>query len=223
MRITTPLILAGLVLVLSTTIGLNSAYAHTRVETGNLEIEVGWTREPPTVGATNQIIVNIAKMGEEKGAKGEPVTGAEKSITLTVKYGGVMKDLELEPDPDQPGTYTASIVPTRIGKYPVVLKGNLLGNSIDKEVEIEDVEDIGKFAFPDSSAQSAELKNVSGQIQSVSSQISQLQDKVNSAQADASSAKQNTGNASTMGVVGTALGAAGIAVAAVSMSRKRRI
>ena len=53
--------------------GFSGVHAHTTVEVGPYEIEVGWQDEPPVVGILNAITVDIREPNEE--------TGAYKNIT----------------------------------------------------------------------------------------------------------------------------------------------
>merc|ERR1712000_791558 len=43
------------------------AYAHTTVEVGPYEIEVGWQDEPPVVGILNAITIDISEPGDVEG------------------------------------------------------------------------------------------------------------------------------------------------------------
>ena len=43
---------------------MSSAYAHTTIHVDKYEIEAGWGEEPPVVGLSNTIVVEVAESGE---------------------------------------------------------------------------------------------------------------------------------------------------------------
>ena len=53
-------------------------YAHTTVEVGPYEIEVGWQDEPPVVGILNAITIDIREPGNVEG-----VSGGRECLSVT--------------------------------------------------------------------------------------------------------------------------------------------
>ena len=68
------------------------ARAHGEAAVGDYQLEYGWVSEPPVVGQTNAIMLNLTKDGAA------PQSAADVSgIKVTVAYGGQTKTLELQP------------------------------------------------------------------------------------------------------------------------------
>ncbi|SVE26442.1 uncharacterized protein METZ01_LOCUS479296, partial [marine metagenome] len=132
---------------------MSSAYAHTTIHVDKYEIEAGWGEEPPVVGLSNTIVVEVAESGEKEGLR-TGVTSAFKSMTATLISGGATKVLDINSDP-RPGHYYAKILPTKIGSISVKLVGELNGLSIDVIIPIEDIESQSLIEFPPTSGSSS--------------------------------------------------------------------
>jgi len=199
-------------LVLSLLLVPLTASAHTEVESGSYILEIGWINEPVLVNAPNGLYLFVtpkAESGEsgehqegEEGAGGEDhhaegVIGAEGTLTFTVDYGGVRRAYDLRPIPDQPGLYTADILPTREGQYTFIFGGALNGETVDLSFEPEEVEAPGKLAFPEALPSTADLL----------AQLSAVQAQARTAQ--------------TVGIVGVVLGLIGTGIGVVSLTRKK--
>ncbi|SVB20487.1 uncharacterized protein METZ01_LOCUS173341, partial [marine metagenome] len=74
------------------------AYAHTTVEVGPYEIEVGWQDEPPVVGILNAITIDIREPGDVEGVS-MGVNNAFKNLRASVVSGGASKVLDINTDP----------------------------------------------------------------------------------------------------------------------------
>ena len=74
------------------------AYAHTTVEVGPYEIEVGWQDEPPVVGLLNAITIDVREPGDVKGVS-TGITSAFKKLEGFVVSGGASKVLDVNVDP----------------------------------------------------------------------------------------------------------------------------
>lgn len=204
---------------------LNPAYAHTAINVGDITIEAGWKNEPSLVGELNAVILKVSQQSK-------PFVIDPKSLTVEVKYGGVVKTMDIEPT-EELGVYSSPIIPTRLGSYLVAVKGVVGGNNVNAEIPIEDVDDKQKLTFPDTSAESTELKNLASQIQSSVNQlqttVDQAAGKISSAENSASEAKKlatdmraDGERTYSFGIIGMGLGAAGIVVAIAAMTRRRK-
>ena len=197
----------------------SSVYAHTTVEVGTYEIEVGWQDEPPVVGILNAITVDISEPNKETGIFTN-VTNGFRSMDATVMSGGATKILDINSDP-RPGHYYAKIIPTKIGSMEVKIQGELNGTSIDVIVPIEDVESTSILDFPPTTS------SASGQ------EIGALKNALSSLQKDVSNIKSNVGDVSltsdgisvesayNFGVFGLSLGAAAVILAIIAMLRRK--
>jgi hypothetical protein len=197
----------------------SSVYAHTTVEVGTYEIEVGWQDEPPVVGILNAITVDISEPNKETGIFTN-VTNGFRSMDATVMSGGATKILDINSDPS-PGHYYAKIIPTKIGSMEVKIQGELNGTSIDVIVPIEDVESTSILDFPPTTS------SASGQ------EIGALKNALSSLQKDVSNIKSNVGDVSltsdgisvesayNFGVFGLSLGAAAVILAIIAMLRRK--
>ena len=204
---------------------VHHVYAHTDIHVGDVIIEAGWENEPPLAGELNSIFLGFTK-------DSNPLVIDPRSITIEVKYGGVVRTIDIEPG-EELGTYLSPIIPTRLGSYMISIKGMVDGNNVEAEIPIEDTEDKQKLAFPDTSADSTELKNLASQIQSsvnqlqvtvdqVSGRISNAEDSASEALELSSGLRKDAERAYNFGMMGIGLGAAGVIVAIFSLTRKRK-
>jgi predicted secreted protein with PEFG-CTERM motif len=160
-------------LVLIMAVGLvGSAYAHKSQVVGDYKIEVGWNEEPPVVGQSNAIVVNVSMASsdekdahdmnmtegeheesdhsdeesdheeEEKVVNG--ISGLSDKLDVDITLNGKKKILTLEEDPDNIGHYTADYTPMETG-FPIV---HIVGTIVDQDVEVtfhpEEVEKEGE-------------------------------------------------------------------------------
>jgi len=147
----------------------NVSFAHTSKTFGNTTVEVGWLTEPPLVSDLNSITIAVNKA---VGGNQTPVINALSNLSASVKFGTITKQLDAQPSPTTDGEYDAKIIPTRVGPYSVLLKGDIKGQKVDSEFKIEDIESKGTLSFPDSSVDTTNTNNMNGQIQNVMSKLS---------------------------------------------------
>ena len=121
------------------------AYAHTTVEVGPYEIEVGWQDEPPVVGILNAITIDIREPGDVEGVS-MGVNNAFKNLRASVVSGGASKVLDINTDP-RPGHYYAKIIPTKTGSLEIKLQGEVNGIKINEIIPVEDVESTSVLDF----------------------------------------------------------------------------
>jgi hypothetical protein len=186
-KITSDLIycLSSVVLVGITIISCGNSFvetfAHQEYKFGNITITAGWEVEPPLVNQFNSVEVEISK--NEAGGTTIPVRNAFSELDASIKSGGLTKSLDFQPQEESAGLYRAQILPTQIGSFSLLLTGNINNQSIDSELQIEDVEDTAKYAFPSGQVQedsivttnASSVMGQQGQGTSVQGVASQLQ------------------------------------------------
>ena len=198
---------------------MSSAYAHTTIHVDKYEIEAGWGDEPPVVGLSNTIVVEVAESGEKEGLR-TGVTSAFKSMTATLISGGATKVLDINSDP-RPGHYYAKILPTKTGSISVKLVGELNGLPIDVIIPIEDVESQSLIEFPPTSGSSS-----AGEIGALKNALSSLQKDISNIKSNVGDVNLSAGgadieNAYNFGVFGLSLGAAAVILAIIAMLRRK--
>ncbi len=165
-----------LVLALATVVAPISA--HEEREIGTYDVELGWRVEPVYAGVYNGPEVFV------HDADGNAVTGLEDTLNLMVHFGDQEKLLELYPVWNDPGHYTADLIPTRPGDYGFHLFGKIADLDVDEEFTSAD----GKFGttepstdimFPAPEA-GADLASLQAQIDDLKAQLDELKAAVSS-------------------------------------------
>src|SRR5918912_1948735 len=125
-----------------------TAYAHITKNFGNIQVEVGWSNEPPLVGELNNVIVQVNQTSGKNTQT--PVINALANMDIVVKYGGVTKPLDFVPSEQAEGLYNGQMIPTRVGSYSLVLNGTIQDQKIiNAEIPLDLVESKQKLNFPD--------------------------------------------------------------------------
>ena len=199
-------------------LSFSSAYAHTTIEVGPYEIEVGWQDEPPVVGILNAITIDVREPGDVEGTS-MGITNAFRNLDATVISGGASKVLDINTDP-RPGHYYAKIIPTKTGSLEVKLVGEINGIEINEVIPIEDVESTSVLDFPATSGSS------SGQVVALKNAVTSLQKDVSSIKSQVGGIDTSSGNfdaeaAYNFGVFGMSLGAAGVILAIIAMVKRK--
>ena len=194
------------------------AYAHTTIEVGPYQIEVGWQDEPPIVGILNAITIDIREPGDVEGVS-MGITSAFKNLQASVVSGGASKVLDINTDP-RPGHYYAKIIPTKIGSLEIKLQGEINGVKINNIIPVEDVESTSVLDFPATSGSS------SGQVVALTNAVTSLQKDVSSIKSQVGGIDTSSGNfdaetAYNFGVFGVSLGAAGVILAIIAMVKRK--
>lgn len=204
------IIVVTVLFVLSPSVGFAPASAHTSVNVDNIQIDVGWSLEPPVVGIRNDFVFKIVELGEKEGAyKG--ITSAFRNLDATAMYGGATKKVEINSDP-RAGYYFSPVIPTKTGSIMMDLKGEINGINIDVQIPIEDVESTVILDFPQRNTQAS------------SSEISALKNTVSSLQKELSMKSNESVDSGThydLIVFSLSLGVAGVVLAIISMTRIR--
>ena len=189
------------------------SFAHTTIEVGQYEIEVGWGIEPPVVGIRNDIILKITESGETEGSyKG--VTNVFKNLEATAMYGGATKKIDINSDP-RPGYYFSPIIPTKTGSYFLDLKGEISGTPVDVQIPIEDVESTSVLDFPLSSSEGP------ADITALKNAISSLQQDVSKLKSGETSVSSNGGAAYDFAIFGLSIAAAAIILAVIALVKRK--
>jgi hypothetical protein len=148
---------------------LDVSFAHISKTFGNTTVEAGWLNEPPLVSDLNSITLQVSK---GVGGNQTPVLNALSNLSSSLKFGTITKQLDFQPSPTTDGAYEAKIIPTRVGPLSILLQGDIKGQKVDGEFEIEDVESKGTLSFPDSSIDTTNTNNMNEQVQNVMSKLS---------------------------------------------------
>jgi cell division protein FtsB len=216
-----------------------TAYAHVTKNFGNIQVEVGWTTEPPLVGELNNVIIQVNQTSGKNSQT--PVINALGNMDIAVKYGGLTKPLDFVPSEETEGMYNGQMIPTRIGSYSLVLNGTIQNQKINAEIPLDLVESTQKLNFPDSGGASsggigvsntaATSNNIGPQLQGIVSQLANDIDLTKNSLDTLSKTNTNTQKTiqdlkstnDRLYMIGTgAIGAgvAGIVIAAVALSRR---
>jgi hypothetical protein len=165
-------ILLGLSIFLGV-IGVVSA--HEGREVGEYVIEIGWRIEPAYTGLMNGPEVTITQHGSEDEAEHtepeattEPegehtdveaeeessgVEGLDETLQIEVIFGPASRTLNLHPVFNEPGHYTADLIPMLPGDYIFRVFGTIEGFEVDETFSASDgqfssVEPIEDIQFP---------------------------------------------------------------------------
>ena len=103
------------------------ALAHEEREVGAYDVELGWRVEPAYVGVFNGPEFFVHSHGT-----GDAVSGLEETLHLLVHFGDQEKLLEVYPVEDDPGHYTADLIPTRPGDYTFHIFGKIEDQDVDE-------------------------------------------------------------------------------------------
>ena len=216
-----------------------TAYAHVTKNFGNIQVEVGWTNEPPLVGELNNVIIQVNQTSGKNSQT--PVINALWNMDIAVKYGGLTKPLDFVPSEETEGMYNGQMIPTRIGSYSLVLNGTIQNQKINAEIPLDLVESTQKLNFPDSGGASsggigvsntaATSNNIGPQLQGI---VSQLANDIDSTKANIDTLTKTSANTQKtiqdlkgtndrlymIGLGGVGAGVAGIIIAATALSRR---
>ncbi|MGD9671871.1 MAG: hypothetical protein AB7U98_00155 [Candidatus Nitrosocosmicus sp.] len=129
-----------------------ATFGHTTNQFENITIETGWSTEPPLVDEMNNIIIIVNRQNEQANNTTQssliPVRNALSQMDVMIKYGGITKQLNFIPSLETAGGYESSLIPSRIGSYSIILNGTIADQTINTEIDIEDVEGKQSLTFP---------------------------------------------------------------------------
>src|SRR5215216_5150072 len=219
---------------------LQPALAHEEADFGDIKVVAGWVNEPPLANQLNGIILMVSQV-----SNGQPVNNAPAQLDVTLQKGADNMPLNFQPT-EEAGSYTATILPTQPGQYAVVMQGAVAGQAINGLIQIEDVEDTARFAFPPvastdgiSSSNSSSSSNQipEGLIDQLQMGIADLTAQVEQSNVTATQANNLTQSitesigelhtsadrAYLFSLIGVGVGTAGIAIGVVALSRREKI
>jgi hypothetical protein len=224
--------------------GLQPALAHEEADFGDIKVVAGWVNEPPLANQLNGIILMVSQV-----SNGQPVNNAPAQLDVTLQKGADNMPLNFQPT-EEAGSYTATILPTQPGQYAVVMQGAVAGQAINGLIQIEDVEDTARFAFPpvastdgsssisssnSSSSSSNQIpEGLIDQLQTVMADLTAQVEQSNVTATQANNLTQSiTGSigelhtsadrAYLFSLIGVGVGTAGIAIGVVALSRREKI
>lgn len=138
----------GLVLVaLLALFATVAAHEGREVADGKYDIVFGWRVEPAYTTLLNGPELEINDADEK------PVEGLDETLQLEVSYGGKSKVLKLRAVSNEPGHYTADLIPTQPGDYSFHLTGKINDAAVDEvfdssKGEFSSVDPISDIQFP---------------------------------------------------------------------------
>jgi hypothetical protein len=146
----------GLVLALSLAL-VQGAAAHGHTEVGDYEIEIGFHVEPAYLGEPNGLDLFVTNMKTD-----EKVNGLEETLKAEIIFGSSKKELEIEPQEEEDGAYTAFLIPTEVGDYTWHIYGDIEGTPVDISMTsspdtFASVEPKASYDFPKPEASTGEL------------------------------------------------------------------
>lgn len=206
-----PAAVALLALAVTLALPLPSAAAHETADVQGYDFDVGWGQEPAFAGELNSVQLTVtAKPG------GEPVTGVDEGLGVTVIYGENELELPLVPAYGTKGEYRAWFVPTAPGDYTFRFTGTIGDQKIDESftsspTTFDTVQDPVKLQFPVQTGTVGQLAR-------------RLDSELAPQPAVADAAVETSGDGSgslIVGVAGVVLGGLGLAVAVVALLRTR--
>jgi len=148
--------------------------AHEGREVGDYTIVIGWRAEPAYTGLMNGPEITITRHadeddhdeteatpeaehtnegGEAHDEENSGVTGLEDTLQIEVLFGPASRVLNLRAVRDEPGHYTADLIPMMPGDYTFRVFGTIEGVEIDETFSAADgqfssVEPIEDIQFP---------------------------------------------------------------------------
>jgi hypothetical protein len=202
--------------VFSFAFNIQSIYGHTTIQVGNYTIEAGWIEEPPLLNNLNEIVIAVSE-------NDNPVRNAMKDLAININYGGLGKKLNFIPSEESPGQYLADIIPSQLGTYSINLKGTIETQSINNDIQIEDIEDPAKLTFPVISAEDSSnnienigkqiapmMKDLSNQIDESTQQINTTQEILQQISEENNSLRSEIDKTNILSYIATGLGASAI-------------
>lgn len=146
---------------------VGTVFAHEGREVGEYVIEIGWRVEPAYTGLLNGSEITVTRHGgddeeehaeapaeaehsnaeidEQSEEESNGVTGLDDTLQIEVTFGPATKILNLQAVLDEPGHYTANLIPTRPGDYSFRVFGTIEGVEIDETFSAAD----GQFSTVD--------------------------------------------------------------------------
>lgn len=126
----------------------STVQAHGSTTAGEYTVEIGFKNEPAIVGQPNglELIVTNTQTGKL-------VSGLENTLQAEVIFGAARKTLKIEPEEGASGSYTAFLVPSRVGDYTWHITGKIEQTPVDLSMTsspttFASVEALEEYSFP---------------------------------------------------------------------------
>ena len=223
---------AAVAIMLSLTVG--TVLAHEGRQVGNYNINIGWIVEPAYEGFMNGVEVRVTRVAESGGEPhgestsmstdgggmamaghhggAEVVEGLENTLQVEVTYvpTGVSRVVNLSADVNEPGRYTADLLPTTTGVYEFRVFGAIEGMQVDETFAsrgggggFDDIRPLASLQFPEELPSVREMENA-------------VRGAISTAEEARDAAKEGPGVlpivALALGAVGALLGAVGLVI-----------
>jgi hypothetical protein len=133
------------------------ALAHESRTVGKYQMVVGFFVEPAYEGQKNGLDLRVRLPGPPQ----MPVTGLEKTLQVEITFIGtgksITKPIRAVSSANDPGHYTADVLPTQPGQYRFRIFGTVEGDKVDEAFtsgdKFSNVEKASDLTFPDEIAQ----------------------------------------------------------------------
>ena len=209
--------------VLSLTVG--TVFAHEGRQVGDYNINVGWIVEPAYEGFPNGVEVRVIKVGESGGddhhgdstaaaddhhGDSGAVEGLQNTLQVEVVYvsTGASRVVTLSADPDQPGRYTADLIPSAPGVYELRVFGAIKGMLVDETFashggggDFDDIQSPASLQFPEELPSAREMESA-------------VRGAINTAEEARTAAEEGSG---VLPIMALALGATGMVLGIVGL------
>jgi hypothetical protein len=206
-----------------------AAYAHERRDVDQYQFVVGFIVEPAFEGLKNGLDLQVSKKApaDNTMATGDevdvPVEGLQDTLQAEVTHvaTGTTKLLSLRTIFNDPGHYTADLIPTAPGIYQFHIFGTVEGSAVDETF----VSRGGGGGFGDiESSDDLQFPQKLTEVREVEAAVRGAQDTAQQAQDTAIQADGKASSANNLGVIAIVLGAVGIAsgVGGVALGVRRR-
>jgi hypothetical protein len=197
--------LLGALILPSIAPGVASAHEHRHV--GEFELTVGFSIEPAYEGLKNGVFLRVVR-GE--GDEATPVEGLEATLEVEVSHveTAVTQTFALRSLFNEPGSYTADLLPTAAGQYQFRFTGDLDGTPLDETFTSGE----GTFNSVESSA-ALQFPQALPEVRELQAAVTGAQDAAFEADDAASAARTLALAGLATGVVGAVAGLGGIVVA----------
>jgi len=120
------------------------ANAHGDTAIGEYDLEFGWVNEPPIVGQSNAVVINLTHHGAAPESELDV-----SALKVAVAYGGQTSTLTLQPaHENSTGEFVAPLIPTLPGVYTIQLSGTFENSPVEVEFEPEEVQPAAVIQFP---------------------------------------------------------------------------
>ncbi len=216
-------LVAAVAAILGLVVG--TVVAHDGREVGDYRINVGWIVEPAYEGFPNGVEVRVIKVAESGGDDhhGEStaaaddhhgdsgaVKGLENTLQVEVVYvsTGASRVVTLSADADEPGRYTADLIPSTPGVYELRVFGAIEGMLVDETFashggggDFDDIQSPAALQFPEELPSAREMESA-------------VRGAINTAEEARDAAEEGPG---VLPIIALAFGAAGMVLGIVGL------